>query len=189
MPDIKLVRCDAEKTGVGSSPLRSRWHLFSCLIPFAIAFADNLFFVGPIPPGLSLSQVLAFLLIAATGFVPFFVVGLGLYLIFKPMLATGSQMPVGEAQKAKPSEKENKEEIESIKQLPDEELQKELVSMKTIEHVLVPRMGSQPNKKSPVSAEMVLMLKKTRDRITAIEAELGERRQIREQDELTAVRN
>lgn len=121
------------------------------------------------------------------GFVPYFLIGLGLYLIFKPLITMGALFSGPEARKVKLEEKENKVEIERIKQLSDEELQKELVSMKTIEHVLVPRLVTLPNQNSSESGEMVRMMKKTRERITSIEIELRERRQLQDQDRLTTV--
>ena len=84
------------------------------------------------------------LLDVAFGFVPYFPIGLGLYLIFKPLFTMGAQFSGPESRKVKLAEKENKVEGERIKQLSDEELQKELVSMKTIEHVLVPRLETLP---------------------------------------------
>jgi hypothetical protein len=57
--------------------------------------------------------------------------------------------------------------------------------MKTIEHVLAPRLSNQTSgNNSSDSAEMSEMLKKTRDRIVVIEAELRDRRNVKEQEEL-----
>lgn len=155
---------------------------------FSTYIVSSFFSFGPIPTSSGLLQVAGFFIIAATGFVPFFLVGLGLYLIFKPMLMIGSQVtPM--APNVPASEKQNREEIKRIKSLTDDDLAKELVSMKTIEHVLVPRLATTPNENTPQSAEMAQMLKKTRDRITALDAELRQRRQIQEQKQLTAVRH
>ncbi len=164
--------------GIGGSLLASNSIYFS--------FFFNQFYIGP-GPGPTPTEVL--LIDSAFGFVPYFLIGLGLYLIFKPLLAMGILLSGPETRKSKLLEKENKAEIERIKQLSDEELQKELVSMKTIEHVLVPRLGVKPNENSPESAELAQMLKKTRDRISAVEVELKERRKVKEQEQLTPFRS
>jgi hypothetical protein len=68
-------------------------------------------------------------------------------------------------------------ELDDIKGLPDNDLQKELVSMKTIEHVLVPLLNGRSQKSSAHSFEMSDMLAKARIRISLIEEEQQLRRQ------------
>ncbi|MDH2900238.1 MAG: hypothetical protein PXY39_04645 [archaeon] len=156
---------------------------------FAEFVFNYLFVPGPNGLGPSFFSPEGLLIDVAFGFVPYFLIGLGLYLIFKPLLTMGALFSGPETSKVSLAEKESRVESERIKQLSDEELQKELVSMKTIEHVLVPRLGTLQNQNSSESREMTQMLKKARERITAIEAELRERRQRQEQNRLTAVQN
>lgn len=153
---------------------------------FAIgsSFALGLYFVGVYLVGPVLSQFgvqtlnLPYLLNVAEAFftlfgfsiVPFFLIALGLYFIFQPMFNSASMVaPRGREEALLEFQgSEGK-----FKDMSSDELQKELVRMKTIEHVLLARENSRSNSKPD---EMSQTLANSQDRIAAIEEEIGVRR-------------
>jgi len=126
------------------------------------------------------------------GFVPFLLMGLGLYFIFQPYFSTMQRVAeaIEEREEAaiqaslQKAEADNKEpEIpqlkgnDDLKKLNGSELQQELIKMKTIEHVLSSRQkkaDSQPD-------QMTDMLSKTHERIAAIELEIWNRQRPKAQ--------
>jgi hypothetical protein len=76
--------------------------------------------------------------------------GLAIYLIFKPVLMMADQVSGLQegTTRSKSDEKklvkEKELELQRIMTMSDEELHNELISMKTVEHVLVPRLQASP---------------------------------------------
>ncbi len=94
------------------------------------------------------------LFVLVISLVSFFIMGLGIYMIFKPVLLMSDHI-LGLRQQLKISksgekkiEKKKQIELQRIMSLSDEELHSELVSMKTVEQVHVPRLqvSSEQNK-------------------------------------------
>jgi hypothetical protein len=133
-------------------------------------------------------------------FASFFLIGLGVYFIFKPLLGltqtnvaqtdngevapgvtpplpTVGPLPVNEKEK-KREEQKRLLELQKIQSLPEAELRKELVSMKTIQHVLQPRLNSATNQQGQTSEQMRQMLDHVNIRIGIIEDELARRRTL-----------
>jgi hypothetical protein len=124
------------------------------------------------------------LLSVVISFFPFFIMGLGIYLIFKPVLMMADQV-AGFREGTKRSnsdekklEKEKELELQRIMTMSDEELHNELVSMKTVEHVLVPRLQASPaqDSKNPVTSPELAEMVKVREKIEMIEEEQKKRR-------------
>jgi hypothetical protein len=104
--------------------------------------------------------------------VPFFLIALGLYFIFQPMFNSASGMVASRERKEASLEFQSGE-AGKFKGMSNDELQKELVRMKTIEHVLLARENSSLNSKPD---DMSQTLANAQDRIAAIEEEISMRR-------------
>jgi hypothetical protein len=103
--------------------------------------------------------------------IPFFLIALGLYFIFQPMFNSASGTVASRERKEELLEFQSSE-AGRFKGMSNDELQKELVRMKTIEHVLLARENSRSNSKPD---DMSQTLANAQNRIAAIEEEISMR--------------
>jgi hypothetical protein len=162
--------------------LRRKQFLGILLFAIGSSFALGLYFVGAliVEPFLSQSgfpgfigqtlpnAIIELFTLFGLAIIPFFLIALGLYFIFQPMFNSASGVFASRERKESLLEFQSGE-AGKFKGMSNDELQKELVRMKTIEHVLLARENSRSNSKPD---DMSQTLAKAQDRIAAIEEEI-----------------
>lgn len=125
------------------------------------------------PPFLVTSGSMSLQVLAILGFVPFSLIAFGIYFVFQPLFPKSIETFEANEEPIELPEENVAVTNRKLAGLSDEELQKELTRMKTIEHVLQARQTDQV---SMTSDEMGATLALTEKRISAIEDEIRNRR-------------